>query len=213
MRRHFMALAAFLVQTDPPALALRKIVLDAHGDGRADAGKGEGHHRNQRPVAQADQRRRVDAVEKLARLFARQHRGLAGFDDVLRTAHRMSRIGRDDLAGDQPVEQHADGGEVLLDRRLLEILAKRLDIGRDMQRLDIGDLADLVMVAPGEEPRGRPDNRPCACFCCRMVAAKNSSKRRVALSPAAAIRAAQNAVAGRDGERLGLRIAASDYAD
>src|SRR5271166_2614443 len=53
--------------------------------------------------------------------------------------------------GDQPVEQHADGGKVLLDRRLLEILPKRLDIGRDMQRLDIGDLADLVVIAPGEE--------------------------------------------------------------
>ena len=55
MRRHLMALAAFLVQTHPPALALGVIVLDAHGDDRADAGKGEGHHRNQRPVAQADQ--------------------------------------------------------------------------------------------------------------------------------------------------------------
>ena len=80
--------------------------------------------------------------EQLARLFAGQHRGLAGLDDVLGAAHRMGRIGRDDLAGDQPVEQHADRGEVLLDRRLLEILGHRLDIGGDMQRLDIGDLAD-----------------------------------------------------------------------
>ncbi len=45
---------------------------------------------------------------------------------------------------------------MLLDRRLLEILAKDLDIGRDMQRLDIGDLADLVIIAPGEEPTARP---------------------------------------------------------
>ena len=71
---------------------------------------------------------------------------------MLRTPHRMGRIGGDDLAGDQPVEQHADGGEVLLDRRLFKILAERLDIRGDMQRLDIGDLADLVPVAPGEEP-------------------------------------------------------------
>ena len=89
-----------------------------------------------------------------ARLFAGQHRGLAGLDDVLGAAHRMRRIGRDDLAGDQPVEQHADGGQVLLDRRLLKILAERLDIGGDVQRLDIGDLADMVLVAPGEEPHG-----------------------------------------------------------
>ncbi len=39
------------------------------------------------------------AVEQLARLFARQHRGLAGLDDVLRPAHRVRRIGRDNLAG------------------------------------------------------------------------------------------------------------------
>ena len=75
-------------------------------------------------------------ISMLPRLFAREHRGLAGFDDVLRTAHRMRRIGRDDLASHQPVEQHADGGQVLLDRRLLKILAERLDIGGDTQRLD-----------------------------------------------------------------------------
>jgi hypothetical protein len=69
-----------------------------------------------------DQDGRVDAVEQLARLFVGQHRGLAGLDDVLGTAHRMRRIDRDDLAGDQPVEQHADRGEVLLDRRLLKFL-------------------------------------------------------------------------------------------
>jgi hypothetical protein len=43
---------------------------------------------------------------------------------------------------------------VLLDHRLFKIPSKRLDIGGDMERLDIGDLADLVLVAPGEEPRG-----------------------------------------------------------
>ena len=33
-----------------------------------------------------------------------------------------------------------------------------------MQRLDIGDLADLVMVAPGEEPRGSPVIRHAGVF-------------------------------------------------
>jgi hypothetical protein len=28
----------------------------------------------------------------------------------------MSRVGGDDMAGDEPVEEHADGGETLLDR-------------------------------------------------------------------------------------------------
>src|SRR5271157_4774181 len=54
MRRHLMPLAAFLMKTNPPALALGIVVLDAHGDDRANAGKSERHHRNQRPIAQTD---------------------------------------------------------------------------------------------------------------------------------------------------------------
>ena len=50
MRRHFVAFAAFFVQADPPALALWVIVLNAHGDDGTDAGEGEGHHADQRPV-------------------------------------------------------------------------------------------------------------------------------------------------------------------
>jgi hypothetical protein len=57
---------------------------------------------------------------------------------------------------------------VLLDRRFLEIRAERLDIGGDVQRLDVGELAVRV-------------------FLLRMVAAKNSRKRRVACSPASAM--------------------------
>ena len=145
------------MQPHPPALAVGVVILDAHRDDRANAGEGEGHHRNQRSIPQADHGRHIDAVEQRARLFAAQHRGLAGLDDVLGAAHRMGRIGRDDLAGDQPVEKHADGGEVLLDRRLLEILGHCLDIGGDVQRLDSGDLADGVLVAPGEEPAAGRD--------------------------------------------------------
>jgi hypothetical protein len=37
MRRHFVALAAFLVKAHPPALAARVIVLDPHGNDGADA--------------------------------------------------------------------------------------------------------------------------------------------------------------------------------
>jgi len=41
MRRHLMALAAFLMQTNPPALALGVVVLDPHGDDGANARKGD----------------------------------------------------------------------------------------------------------------------------------------------------------------------------
>jgi hypothetical protein len=51
VRGHFVALAAFLVQADPPRLALGVVILDPHRDDGADPGKGRGHDRNQRPVA------------------------------------------------------------------------------------------------------------------------------------------------------------------
>ena len=41
----------------------------------------------------------------------------------------LATIGGDDLAGDQPIDQHADGGQVLLDRRLLKVLTERFDVG------------------------------------------------------------------------------------
>ena len=55
----------------------------------------------------------------------------------------LAAIGGDDLAGDQPIDQHADGGQVLLARRLLIVLTERFDVGGDMQRLDVSDLAIL----------------------------------------------------------------------
>ena len=77
----------------------------------------------------------------------------------------LATIGGEDLAGDQPIDQHADGGQVLLDRRLLKILTERLDIGGDVERLDVGELAEFVAIAPVEEPhdgnrRGIPQGSP-----------------------------------------------------
>jgi hypothetical protein len=56
------------------------------------------------------------------------------------------------LAGYEPVEQHADCGEVLLDGRLLEAFAETANVGRDVYRLHIDQLGDILApVAPGEE--------------------------------------------------------------
>jgi hypothetical protein len=43
MRRHFVALAAFLVDADPPAFAIGKIILDPHRDDGANTSKRIGH--------------------------------------------------------------------------------------------------------------------------------------------------------------------------
>ena len=55
-----------------------------------------------------------------------------------------------------------------------------------MERLDVGDAANAVPVAPAEKVANRPVVRH-AVFLLRMVAAKNSRNRRAAWSPASAI--------------------------
>jgi hypothetical protein len=67
VRRHFVALAAFLVEADPPALAVGEIILDPHRHHGADAGEGVGHHADQGALAQTDEGRRWLDV----RLFGR----------------------------------------------------------------------------------------------------------------------------------------------
>jgi hypothetical protein len=60
---------------------------------------------------------------------------------------------------DQPATEHADGGEVQLHRRRRELLAELLDVGRHVHRLEVDELGEAVQLAPGREPRHRPDVR------------------------------------------------------
>ena len=117
MARHLVLLAALLAQPQPKPAVLHEDVLDPHGQRRPDPPEGEHHERDQRPVAQPDRRGDVDAVEQRPRLGRIQHRRLALAHAVRRTADGGGGIERHDLADDQPVEQVADGGELLLDRR------------------------------------------------------------------------------------------------
>jgi hypothetical protein len=80
-----------------------------------------------------------------------EHRRLAFLDDVAGPAHRCGRILVDDLADDEPVEQPADRGEVLLDRRCAVAMRQHLDIGRDMMRADFAKLNETLQLEPGEE--------------------------------------------------------------
>jgi len=155
MRWHVVALAAFFVEAHPPALALRVIIRDRHADDGADPGEGVGHDADQRAIAQPDDGRGVDASQQPPRLILGQHRRLAALDHMLRPAHRMRRIDGEHLAGHQPVEQVANGGEVLFDRRLGGGRQQRLYISGDVERLDL-DQADAVAFEPGEERADRP---------------------------------------------------------
>jgi hypothetical protein len=62
----------------------------------------------------------------------------------------MSRVGRHHLAGDKPVEEHSDGGQVLFDGRLRMLLHEQLDIRRDMHRLNLVE-RERPTLAPGRE--------------------------------------------------------------
>ena len=111
-----MVLAPLFLEPQPPALALLVVVLDAHADDGRDARKAVDHHAQQGAIAQAGEGRRVDGVQQLPRFGGLQHRRLARPDDVCRPSHRGGRVGGHHLAGHQPIEQPADGGQMLLDR-------------------------------------------------------------------------------------------------
>ena len=164
VRRHFVALAAFFVKAQPPAFTFRIVVLDPHGDDGADAREGIGHDADQCPVPQAHERRGIDAVEKRPRILYRKHRGLATVDDVFGPANGVGRVDGEDLTGHQPIEAHANGGEVLLHRRLavglvgvlMGLQEHLLDISGHMERLDVGQLMQPVLLAPSEKPADGP---------------------------------------------------------
>jgi hypothetical protein len=74
----------------------------------------------------------------------------------------MRRVDGEDLAHDEPVEQHADRRQVLLDgwpgrgalldRSLAGLRHLQcLDIRSDVERLDIREFANAMLLEPGEE--------------------------------------------------------------
>ena len=65
-----------------------------------------------------------------------------------RAAHSMGRVHVDDVAGHEPVEQHADGGQVLLDRWSGEMALQILHEGGDVEGLYVGKLVQAMQLAP-----------------------------------------------------------------
>jgi hypothetical protein len=78
-------------------------------------------------------------LEQPSGLFLGEDRRLAALDHVLRPAHSMRRVDREDLADDQPIEQHPDRGQVLLNCRPGRdaLFHNRTAGGRDLERFDI----------------------------------------------------------------------------
>jgi hypothetical protein len=119
-------LAAFFVLADPSATPLDKIVANPHLNDGADPGQAVDHDADESAVAQPKQIRLIgrlwiigrffgngDTLEQRMGLFCRQHRRFAFLERVSWTANRMGRISFDNMSGHQPVEQHAERGQVL----------------------------------------------------------------------------------------------------
>ena len=133
---HVVPLAALLPQADPKAAVLGVDVLNPHAERRADPGEAVDHQSDQGAVAQPYRPGHVDVVEQRPRLVGGEHRRLAPLGDVARSTHRGGRVGRDHLAGHQPVEQATDSGQALLGGRGGQVAGLLLDPGRDMEGLD-----------------------------------------------------------------------------
>src|SRR5712691_13203589 len=86
MRRHFVALAALLMETDPPAAILQVPIFDIHTRRRTHAGEGVDHEPDERAIAETDDGRGVDAVEELPSFIRGEHGCLAAPRTVLRPA-------------------------------------------------------------------------------------------------------------------------------
>ena len=90
--------------------------------------------------------------------FAGEDRGLAGLDDVLGAPDRARGVEGQDLADDEPVEEHPQRREVLLDGRGRARPGELLDVGRDHHRLDLVESRGLGARTTrriGARPRGR----------------------------------------------------------
>jgi hypothetical protein len=168
---HLVLHAAFLVQAHPAAPALHEVVAHLHLERGVDAREAVDHQRDERAIAQPHEHgfeafrlplaRRVshdgNAVEQLAGFLGGKHGRLAFFHDVLGAAHHVRRVYPDDLADYKPVEQHAQRGQVLLDRgcgeglRLVILVLQVLEAGGDVERFDAGKLRDAVRLAPHRE--------------------------------------------------------------
>ena len=92
VRRHLVIFPALLVEPEPPALALGEVVLDPHGQRRADPREAVNKDGEERPVTKSDQRIRGDALEQRVRFLGHQHRRLTPLDHVLRTPHHRGRV-------------------------------------------------------------------------------------------------------------------------
>ena len=85
----------------------------------------------------------------------------SGLDDVPGPANRACGVGGEDLADDEPVEEHPERREMLLDGCWRARAGELLDVGRDHHGLDLDEGKDSVLAPPGEASGGREVGETC----------------------------------------------------
>jgi hypothetical protein len=142
-------LAAFFGEVEKGEGAFAVVVLDSEADRRGDARKRVEHDGEERAIAQPAELLGGDGVEETARLLGREHRCLSATNRVLGAAHGGSRIGGEVAAGDEPVEAHADRGELELHGGLGAWVL--LDVGGNEHWANGTELGDPALCTPVEE--------------------------------------------------------------
>ena len=90
----------------------------------------------------------------MADLLSGEHRGFAALHAEGWPFDRGRRVGLKKAAGDQPIEQAAERGQMQLHRGALMALAEIFDIGGHMQGAQCCKRLDPDLIAPREKPHG-----------------------------------------------------------
>jgi hypothetical protein len=157
MTGHFVELAALLVQPHPETALLVEDVAHIHAAGRGDAGNREDHHTNQSTIPQPRDSVVLDGAQQLAGLLGGQHGGFALPALLARGFHRVRGVVLQHSAGDQVVEELADGGHVLLEvggRKVVGL--RRFAIVAHVERADVLHAHPAAVLEEGEERAKRP---------------------------------------------------------
>jgi hypothetical protein len=147
MSRKVVALAAFFVKAKPSTIFLLKEILDVHRDNGTDSGKAEQHDADDCAITESFDRRYIDAVKKLAGFLGGKARRLATPHHVLRPPDTTCGVHWQDLASDKIVEEHSDGGQMLLHGRSRVVETKLLDVRSNKEWIDI-DQGEMLRLAP-----------------------------------------------------------------
>src|SRR5262249_25685388 len=78
--------------------------------------KGEDHRPYERPIAKPNEASSFDRIEQQTCRLSIEYGRLTLLDRVLRRPNRRSRIHRNDLSNDHPIEQAPNSGDMLLYR-------------------------------------------------------------------------------------------------